>query len=199
MINYEEISIGTGKYVTSIYEQNKTAFLVYHNLLHTKKVLSRAKEISSNYPLTTEELFIVTAAAWFHDIGHLFGAAAGHERRGIIVMRGYLEKEGVEPATLDSIEQCILSTKLPNDPKSLLAEILCDADCYHLGTDEFHIVNEQVKTEFELRNHELPLNWDEATLHLLEQHKYFTPYCFGLLETGKQKNIHFLRKKLNRI
>ena len=52
-----------------------------------------------------------------------------------------------------------------------------------------------MKKEFELRNNLPPVNWDESTVHLLEQHAYFTPYCQALLDAGKQKNIEFLRKK----
>ena len=169
------------------------------NLNHTKTVALRANEIALNYSLTETEFFIVASAAWFHDVGHLFGPAAAHEEKSVIAMRTYMVKHGLDSGILNSIEQCILATKLPQDPKSLPEEIVCDADCYHLGTNEFYIINEQVKKEFELRNNLPPVNWDESTVHLLEQHTYFTPYCQALLDAGKQKNIEFLRKKLNPI
>jgi predicted metal-dependent HD superfamily phosphohydrolase len=197
MINYEELSIQMQEYVTSLFKQYQTPIHIYHNLHHTKTVVLRANEIALNYALTETEPFIVAAAAWFHDVGHLFGPAAGHEERSVIAMRTYLKKQGLEPGILNSIEQCIFATKIPQKPKSLLEEIVCDADCYHFGTDEFDSTNELVKKEFELRNSFLPLNWNAATILLLEQHTYFTAFCRRLLQAGKRKNIYSLRKKLN--
>ena len=197
MLHYKELIIQTQEYVIRLFQQYQTPAHVYHNLHHTKTVVLRANEIALNYSLTETELFIVASAAWFHDVGHLFGPAAGHEAKSVIAMRTYLQKQDIEPGILNAIEACILATKLPQYPKSLPEEIVCDADCYHLGTHEFYITNEQVKKEFELRNNLIPVNWDESTLRLLEQHKYFTTYCKTLLEAGKQNNIHFLRKKLN--
>lgn len=196
MINYKELSIQTQEYVTRLFQQYQTPFHIYHNLHHTQSVVLAANEIALNYSLTETELFIIAVAAWFHDVGHLFGPAAEHEEKSVNFMRIYMQKQGIGSGLLNSIEQCILATQLPQYPKSLLAKIVCDADCYHLGTNEFRITNEQVKNEFELRNHLITLNWDESALHLLEQHKYFTPYCQTLLEAGKQKNIEFVRKKL---
>jgi len=184
-------------YVTELYDQNQTPDLVYHNLAHTRRVVKRTIEIASHYELDSKNLFIVTAAAWFHDCGHLFGCAENHEDRSVKMMRNYFEDKDTEENTIQAIEHCIRSTELPNKPESLLEEILCDADSYHFATEEFLQTNKMVKREFELRNHVYPSNWNDETLSLLEQHVFFTGYCKNLLEEGKIKNIEIVRKFIN--
>ncbi|MDB5200470.1 MAG: hypothetical protein JWO92_2433 [Chitinophagaceae bacterium] len=198
MLHSEELTNQIAVYITGLFRRYQKPILLYHNLAHTKDVVARAKEIAANYALNETELFIVVAAAWFHDCGHLFGPAAGHEERSALIMRNYLTEKKAEENILYDIEQCILATKLPYNPKSLPAQIVCDADSYHLGTNEFFLTNELVKKEFQLRNNYLPLNWDESTLSLLNHHNYFTTYCITLLQEGKQNNIAFMREKTSK-
>jgi predicted metal-dependent HD superfamily phosphohydrolase len=198
MIYNHELTRQIAAYVSKLFSKFQTPQLVYHNLIHTQNVFGKMNEISLNYSLNETDLFILSAATWFHDCGHLYGPAADHEIKSALIMRSYIEGIGVEERIIRQIQHCILSTKLPNDPQSLLAEILCDADLYHLGTDEFIITDELVKKEFELRNNFLPSNWDESTLTFLERHTYFTAYCAALLQKGKLNNIASLREKINR-
>ncbi|MEP7144400.1 MAG: HD domain-containing protein [Ferruginibacter sp.] len=185
-------------YVSGLYGKFQTPQLVYHNLAHTENVIQKTNEISLNYSLNETDLFILSSAAWFHDCGHLFGPAKNHEVKSALIMRVYMKSIGLEEKMIQMVWQCILSTKIPNEPKSLLAEILCDADLYHLGTDEFLITDGLVRKEFELRNAFLPSSWEENTLSFLEHHTYFTAYCRALLEKGKLKNTALMREMINR-
>lgn len=197
-MNYNQaLTDKTAMYATSLFNRFQTADLLYHNLDHTHRVVEHVQEISKNYSLGVKQLFIINAAAWFHDCGHLFGTADCHEERGKLIMRTYMETIAMENNTIQIIEQCILSTHFPYKPSSLLDEILCDADSYHFGTEEFIKTNELVKKEFEIRNKFLYFNWDELTLSLLEKHVYFTDYCKELLQEGKLANIDRVRSKIN--
>jgi len=195
MYNHDLINL-IAAHVTNLYEQYQTPELVYHNLAHTRRVVKRTNEIAAQYSLNEEELFIVTAAAWFHDCGHLFGQAKFHEDRSAVIMRDFLEKEMIGKNLINLIEQCILSTKLPNKPKSFLEKIICDADSYHLGTDEFIQTNKMVKRELELRKQSILLNWNEDSIKLLEHQVYFTTFCKELLDEGIKKNISILKKQI---
>ncbi|MEO5997105.1 MAG: HD domain-containing protein [Chitinophagaceae bacterium] len=197
IIYNQELSNTIAVYVKKLFNKYQTSQLVYHNLNHTQNVFGRMMEISLNYSLNEIDTFVLSTATWFHDCGHLFGPATNHEAKSILVMRNHLKNIGMEEYIIQLIHQCILSTKLPNDPHSLLEGILCDADLYHLGTDHFFITDELVKKEFELRNNFLPPNWDESTLSFLESHSYFTYYCQSFLEAGKLKNINTLRERIN--
>ena len=187
----EEISI----HVTNLFNQYQPNYLIYHNLEHTKTVVKRSSEIATNYNLIDTELFILLAAAWFHDTGQLVGSAKFHEDRSVVLMKKFLEGKRIAKEIMDKIENCICATKLPQNPKSLLEEIVCDADTYNLGTEAFIKTDELLKNEFELRN--MPIdNWEKKTLNLLLNHKYFTSYCHTLLNKGREKNINLLRYRL---
>jgi predicted metal-dependent HD superfamily phosphohydrolase len=183
-------------YVTGLYNRFYNPELLYHNLAHTERVAMRVKEIAAGCSLDAEDLFISSAAAWFHDVGHLFGISQGHEERSILIMQEYCRRLPVNRTALESIGQAILATHFPYEPKTLTSEVLCDADSYHLGTEEFLLSDDLVKQEFELRNKFLPGSWNKATLYVLEKHHFFTPYCKTLLEMGKQKNIDIVRARI---
>lgn len=58
-------------HVSEMFQQSNDPKLVYHNLQHTQKVVSRAKEIAGHYNLIESDMLIVNVAAWFHDTGYM--------------------------------------------------------------------------------------------------------------------------------
>jgi len=195
MDKYSELVEKTGIYVKRLFNQYRANDLKYHNLEHTKSVIKRTLEIAANYSFKETELFILSAAAWFHDTGHLVGGPELHEDRSVIIMQSFLKRNEVVKDVIDKIEGCICATKIPQQHKSLLEEIVCDADTYKLGTKDFLTTNKLLKKECELRG--MPVdNWDEKTLEFLQSHKYFTSYCQALLNKGREKNIDLARSLL---
>lgn len=124
------ISENIRTYVTSLYQQNEKPALLYHNIAHTEYVVNKTFEIAGNYNLDETEILILCAAAWFHDTGHLFGETKDHEKRSVFIVRDYLQTKEIENKIIDSIDGCIMATKLPHNPTTLLEEIICDADTY---------------------------------------------------------------------
>lgn len=179
-------------YTGSLFLLHGTPDLVYHNLTHTEEVVKRAREIAAHYQLTGSALFTVVAAAWFHDTGHLFTDYSHHEQKSAEIMRSYCSEIDVEPEVIDNIEKCILATKFPSHPATLAEMILCDADTYHLGTDDFFAIDIQVKKEVEIRMHLNVAEWNRKTYHFLTQHRYFTDYCQLLLNAKKEQNMRLL-------
>ena len=195
MNNYLQLIEEISTHVISLFNQYQGNDLIYHNLEHTKTVVKRSSEIAANYHLSDTELFILLAAAWFHDTGQLVGGTKFHEDRSVIIMKKFFGTKGIAKEIVDEIESCICATKIPQQPKSVLEEIICDADTYNLGTEAFLKTDELLKKEFELRNMSID-NWEEKTLGLLLSHHYFTPYCQALLDKGREKNIDLVRYRV---
>lgn len=191
----QEVLKDVADYVTGLFEQYQRIKLAYHNLTHTQNVVRRAGEIAANFSLSDTELLIVTVAAWFHDTGQLAGGPKKHEDRSVAIMKSFLQSKEIPEEIISKIEGCICATKLFENPQTVLEEIVCDADTYNLGTEEFLTTDHLLKKECILRN--IPVDhWEEKTLSLLECHKYFTPYCKALLKKGKEKNIELVRSLL---
>ena len=165
----------------------------YHNLVHTINVVEHAVEIGSFYELNADGLAIIRVAGWFHDIGHLYGSFEGHEERGVVVMKGYMEQLRAPEEMIAQIRDCIRATKFPSHPGSLYEKILCDSDTYHFGTPYFHQTDSLVRQEVELRTGKAFPEWHKKSIWLLEHHQFFTSYCQQLLEEGKQENIKWLK------
>jgi len=197
-MDYTTIFQKAESFVKGIFEKNESAKLSFHNLAHTRNVVARAREIASQYELSEKDQAVLYIAAWFHDTGHLFVEPAMHEVKSIELMKTYLNGLGVNDndELISAAEKCILATRIPSNPKTLTEQIICDADTYHIGTDDFKKTDKRLKKEYIKRKLISPkANWNKRSLEFMEGHKYFTLYCQGLLEEGKQKNMERLRKK----
>lgn len=61
-----------------------------------------------------------------------------------------MKKAGCSEVEIDRICACIEATKLPQNPNDMYAEVLCDADFFHLGTSNFLYRNLLLRKEWEL-------------------------------------------------
>jgi predicted metal-dependent HD superfamily phosphohydrolase len=181
-------------FVTELFYRRNLSFLKYHNLHHTETVVDRANEIAIHYAIDDPEKFCLMTAAWFHDTGHLFNELAEHEQTGSDLMTSFLKSSYIEEDIIGKISDCIMATRTPTDPKTLIEKILCDADTYHFGTKEFRLTDPKVYEEMEARQHIQIENKISRSIHLLESHRYFTGYCQDLLNKGKQENLDFLKR-----
>ncbi len=109
----------------------------------------------------------------------------------------FLEGTGVDRGIIDSIRKCILATQLPQRAVTLVGQIVCDADLYHLGTDSFSERNKLMRKEAEAVHHKKISKdeWRRGTIRFLESHHYYTDYCRLLLSEKQQENLDKLKAK----
>ncbi|QNK64849.1 HD domain-containing protein [Pedobacter sp. PAMC26386] len=196
-MNYLDILDQVRAHVSSLFHKRKDERLIYHNQLHTEQVVKATVKIANHYQLSDHDFFIVNVAAWFHDIGYLTSCEK-HEVRGAALAKEFLESKGVEPEVTSLVMNCILATQMPQHPVGLLEEIVCDADLFHLGSDDFKERNKLIRKEAsafagrEIDKHE----WRLKTIILFESHHYHTDYCQDLLSAKKEMNLNELKEKL---
>jgi predicted metal-dependent HD superfamily phosphohydrolase len=172
----------TEQYVTELFNDNNKPELHFHNLDHTLSVVARTKEIAGHYYLSENDMLVVYIAAWFHDTGYLFTDAAHHEEKSVELMEEFMKTHAGDAKLIASIAGCIMATKQPRQHDSLLKEIICDADTYHFGTDEFKETNGKVREEFIATGTPTSREtWVVQTIQLLKQHEFYTKYCKDLL------------------
>jgi predicted metal-dependent HD superfamily phosphohydrolase len=195
-MNYKDLQLRTEEFVRSYFSSATDERLAYHNMQHTERVVRAAMQIADHYQLVDRDYFIVVSAAWFHDIGY-YTNPANHEAEGAIKAADFLKQNEVVPDVIAAVEQCILATKMPQTPKNLLEQIVCDADLFHLGTDDFTTTNKIMRKEVEsIKGIKISKDqWRSNAIHLLETHQYHTDYARLLLNDKKEKNLEKLRKK----
>jgi predicted metal-dependent HD superfamily phosphohydrolase len=184
-------------YVSELFEANPKPKLIFHSFEHTKNIVKRTEEIAAHYKLSEREMLAIYIAAWFHDTGHLFTGPADHEERSVELMRSFMQTHMNDEELVKIIADCIMATKRDKEPVTLMEQIVCDADTYHLGTKDFKKTNKQVRKELahDLKNEMTKAEWDLHTLEFLEKHKYYTSYGKEVLEKGKQENVEKLRER----
>ncbi len=183
-------------YIVSYFDVHHDPELIYHNLKHTKDVVASATQIANHYQLTDEDFFIVISAAWFHDTGY-FTDKNDHETKSVDIATHFLKQLKVEVPVIDKVNACIMATRMPQEPKNQLEEILCDADLFHLGTNDFRDKSKLMRKEMEAikQTHFDKDRWRASNIGLLESHHYFTDYCRLLLNDQQEKNLEKLKNK----
>lgn len=193
----EQILAAARNYVTEIFTNKVNPDLVFHSLDHTEDVAGACSQMADHYQLKEEERFILMLAAWFHDTGYSLGSAAGHEEESIRIATGFLQQNNIDDTIIQKVASCIHATRMPQSPVSLIEKILCDADLYHLATEDFKARNQLLKQEQEtILGHKISKkDWRKNNIQFLGNHKYFTEYGEENLEPKKQENLAALQKK----
>jgi predicted metal-dependent HD superfamily phosphohydrolase len=175
---------------------NKT--IHFHTLQHTQEVVAGSETMAEYYHLEDEDRFALLLAAWFHDTGYSVGRAMGHENVSIEIATKFLIENKVSQQVIDKVIGCISATRLPQNPNSLIEQIICDADLFHLGTSDFREKNKLLREELnDFGNMDLSKkDWRKKNIEFLTKHNYFTSYAKENLDPLKQIYLEELNKKV---
>ena len=163
--------------------------LTYHNVGHTERVMQHAARIAESEGITGHRLDILMTAAAFHDSGFL-EMYTGHEEVSCKLARLYLPEYNFTHGDIEAVCEIIMATKIPQTPPNKLATILCDADLYYLGTDDYGYVAESLFEEFlEEGIVKDKMEWQRQQITFLKSHKYFTKTAKKELGDKQDKNL----------
>ncbi len=188
-------------YVRNLFAAKSFKNLVYHNLDHTLEVVHYCEELAAAHGLDSIAKETLLVAAWFHDTGYLKVAPRDHEEESKRIAREFLIGRNATDEFIHDVENCIEATKMPQAPTNLLEQILCDADLYHLGTDNFNersmLLRDEVNN-LNKNNHVSKKDWRQLNIDFLERHRYFTDHARDRLEPQKERNIAMLKEKIGK-
>jgi len=193
----EQILSAARNYVTEIYVHKVKPEFAFHSLDHTEDVAEACSKMADHYHIKDEERLILMLAAWFHDTGYSLGNASGHEDESVRIATNFLMQHKVDEETIQKVGSCIRATKMPQSPVNQIEKILCDADLFHLSTEDFKARNQLLKQEQEtVLGHKISKkDWKKNNIQFLKNHKYFTEYGKEVLEPKKYENLLSLDKK----
>lgn len=177
-----------------------TTTRVYHSITHTLDEAAPAVEkLAALEGVDGEDLILLCTAVYFHDIGFV-ESNGNHEQVGARIASAVLPGFGYQPVQVQTIQNLILATRLPQSPKTHLEEILADADLVILGKDTFMERNQDLRAE--MANYGEPVTddiWFGEQLCFLCTHSYFTEAAHNWLDAGKEKNILCLKERISEI
>ena len=171
-------------------EKELSANLTYHNLWHTQdEVMIACVRIAQHIGIGEEDIRLLEVAAAFHDIGYT-ETTMHHELVGSRIAAQVLPGYGFSSREIEAIMGMIIATRLPQSPRTLLEEILADADLDVLGREDFFSRSEALRYEWASFGREFTLKqWQEGQLALLKSHDYYTPAARMLRDEMKERHI----------
>lgn len=172
--------------------------LKYHNVFHTKDVMEQTEIIAKAEGIKDgHELDLLKIATAYHDTGFLF-TYKNHEEKGCEIARNELAVH-LAPKDLEAVCRMIMATKIPQSPKNLLEEIICDADLDYLGRDDFEPISNNLHKEFLdfdiLRKED---DWNDIQIKFFELHHYFTQTSLSKRNNKKQEHLNLLKERSGR-
>ena len=191
-----QLLLATAAHVRAYIPQKVEAEYVYHDLGHTLQVVDHVRQLGPLAGITQEAQQLLELAAWFHDTGYAQGPE-GHELRGCINAKAFLRPRGLNDQQLDQICAAIEATKVPQRPKTVLGQLLCDADLGHLGTKAYWPQCRRVRQELLLTRGVVmsEAQWVDFEIDFLSRHRYFTESGQELFGKRKRKHLKQLRKQ----
>lgn len=187
-------------YIRDFFSANISPNYVYHDLAHTLYVVESVLDFSKRLNLPESDREIVLIASWFHDTGYDKGQV-GHEERSCEYAKAFLLARNYPVAKLNKVLGCIRATKLPQNPRTLLEEIICDSDLAHLGNNTYWDRCGRVRQELLLTKDVVmsEQEWVDFELDFVANHEYHTDIARDLFDKQKQKHISQLRKQKLRL
>jgi predicted metal-dependent HD superfamily phosphohydrolase len=183
--------------VTELLSNKLSKSISFHTLTHTQEVVKAAEKLADYHQLDDNDRTALLIAAWFHDTGYTGGQAHDHESLSISLANEFLREHNASEEFINIVNGCINATRMPQKPSNALEGMLCDADLFHLGTDEFKEKNKLLRNELKTFGHkELSKSeWRQINIRFLEAHTYFTAYGKEKLQPVKEAHLAELKQK----
>ncbi len=184
------------QFITKLLKSELPGSLFYHDYNHSIGVLNAAVEIANEEKVSSKDLILLKTAALFHDSGFT-KMYQGHEEEGCRIAREHLPSFDYTHDEIEAVCTLIMATRTPQNPKTLLEKILCDADLFYLGTDAFEETGQKLFKEWHVRGKiQSEDEWDELQIKFLESHHYFTQSAITKLGRKKAEHLQKLKERV---
>lgn len=180
------------QYIVNRLKEELSPDFTYHNVFHTEDVYEAARWIAFKEGVEGKPLQVLLTAALFHDAGFLI-KAKGHELLSCTIAENILPAFGYVEPDIELVNTLIMATELPQRPRQLLEEIICDADLDYLGRDDFFTRSQLLYEEMRhLGTIGSRREYDKLQVEFLGSHRYFTETSRKFRNEKKEDNFRKL-------
>jgi PAS domain S-box-containing protein len=145
----------------------------YHTINHIRDVVVQSERIAKKEKINKEDIADLKLAAWLHDVGYIWEPSR-HEARGAEYATSVLNEMDFPAKKINKITGMILATKIPQSPKNILEQIICDADLDYLGREGYEENSLLLLQELRLKKNVSETDWLKIQDQFLTKHAYFT-------------------------
>jgi len=166
-----------------------SADLVYHGIHHTLEVLDNVNFLIKKEKISINDSKLLRIAALFHDIGFI-KTYKNHEAIGVDILKSAMEKFDCNMKDFPKIASMIMATKIPQNPKNNLENIICDSDLFYLGRNKYYKISDTLFKELLKYNLiKTKKQWNDIQVNFLSNHSYHTKYAKENLEKEKRNRV----------
>lgn len=185
-------------YILDRLQRELPSDLKYHAAIHTTSVIHNCRKIAEAEGVSDSDLKLVLTAAAYHDSGFL-EVYENNEKIGCEIAKKALINYGFTEAEISKICCMIMATQPTQLPKNKLEMILCDADLFYLGGDQYEEIANSLYDELQLHGHDMTQEeWLSLQIHSLKEHQYFTDFAIHSRELKKQSTFTMLQSQVPR-
>ncbi len=187
----------TSEFVENYLENNLSDKILFHNLDHIRYVVDKVRLIGDKCGLTEQEILLTQICACFHEIGFAVNPD-NREEISARIAADFLKEKHLDQELIETVKQCILSTKVPQNPQDKYSKVLCDADLMHLTEkDYFERIKKMRKEQSLLSQKEIGKEeFYKKSIDFFQKHHYHTRFGKEFLESKKNDNLQKIKKKL---
>jgi uncharacterized protein len=180
-------------------ERELPTALTYHSLAHTRDDVAPATlRLAVIAGVCGEQRMLLQTAAYYHDIGFVL-QRSDHEAVGARIAAETLPSFGYSPAQIEIIQGLIMATKLPQSPRTMLEQLMADADLDALGRTDFITRNQALRHELAAYGaHWDDLAWAHEQLYFVGSHQYWTDAARQVRGEQKRRNIELIVAMIER-
>ena len=168
----------------------------YHNLDHTKRVISAAVDIGRNYDLSEKDWRCLLTACLLHDYGFI-ESHVEHEKISAKLSSQILPKYGFSETDIQIINSLIIVTKLEETPKNLLESIIRDSDLEYLGSEDFIKISPLLKEEWiNCKVVKSDSEFYKIQYEFILNHSFYTDFMIKNSFNQKKENIDYAKSMI---
>jgi len=132
-------------------------------------------------------------------VGYVY-STDDHETESIRLAVQFLKSKKIDEQDIKEVMICIEATRVPQNPGSKIAEVVCDADMLHLSSADYYDHIELMRRERKvIENRKISKQeFDRTSCIFFNKHNYHTEYGKTVLQKGKEKNCIMIQKNIQK-
>jgi len=191
-----ELLRGTALYVKDYYTNHYTEQYYFHHYTRTMNIVRNCDALAVSMDLGKQESKLAHLAAWFLELGYNLDYQ-DYQPKSVELAREYFKTKELEDGVFEKIEECILSTRIPQQPVSVISQLVCDASMYHLAEKDAVQHADALRAEYAVIAGKdfTDEEWLNENIRILSNHFYFTVSARSLFQKRKDKTLAAFQAK----
>jgi len=183
----------TAHFVKEYYEASFSPAYSFHNYNRTLNIVKNCGRLGEQMKVDKDDLKYLLTAAWLLETGYCKDYTH-YQAASLQIANEYLITKNIDEDTRNIIGEIILATRTPQQPITLLGQVICDASMYHLAEKNFLHNMENLRQE---RSAIAGIGytdaeWQAEITTTITDHFYFTAAARELFSKKKKKQKSLL-------